>query len=72
MLSLFSQIPGDLKSKPNREESELFENIGQLKMPAEDGKMRKTNVVNTEQFLNTKPFDKKVRLNLDIKIYFIP
>lgn len=39
----------DLKSKLNIEGSELSENIGQLKMQAEDGKMRLTDVADTEQ-----------------------
>ena len=39
----------DLKSKLNIEASELYENIGQLKMQAEDGKMRLTDVADTEQ-----------------------
>jgi prophage antirepressor-like protein len=40
----------DLKRKLTETEdfSELSENIGQLKMPAADGKMRSTEVVNTE------------------------
>ena len=39
----------DLKIKLKKEGSELSENIGQLKMPAEDGKMRKTDIADTEQ-----------------------
>ncbi len=39
----------DLKAKLNKEGSELSENIGQLKMSAEDGKMRQTDVADTEQ-----------------------
>ena len=39
----------DLKSKLSREGSELSEKIGQLKMLAEDGKMRETDVADTEQ-----------------------
>ena len=39
----------DLKSKLKTEGSELSENIGQLKMQAEDGKMRLTDVADTEQ-----------------------
>lgn len=41
----------DLKSKLNTEGSELSENIGQLKMLATDGKMRLTDVADTEQLL---------------------
>lgn len=41
----------DLKSKLKIEGSELSEKIGQLKMPAEDGKMRITDVADTEQLL---------------------
>jgi len=41
----------DLKSKLNTEGSELSENIGQLKMLASDGKMRLTDVADTEQLL---------------------
>lgn len=39
----------DLKSKLAKEGSELSEKIGQLKMIAEDGKMRLTDVADTEQ-----------------------
>lgn len=41
----------DLKSKLKEEGSELSENIGQLKMVAEDGKLRETDVADTEQIL---------------------
>jgi hypothetical protein len=39
----------DLKSKLRKEGSELSEKIGQLKMVADDGKMRNTDVADTEQ-----------------------
>lgn len=39
----------DLKSKLKKEGSELSEKIGQLKMTAPDGKMRLTDVADTEQ-----------------------
>ena len=39
----------DLKSKLIKEGSELSEKIGQLKLAAEDGKMRLTDVADTEQ-----------------------
>ena len=39
----------DLKSKLKKEGSELSEKIGQLKMKAADGKMRLTDVADTEQ-----------------------
>ena len=39
----------DLKTKLNKEGSELSEKIGQLKMQAEDGKNRQTDVAHTEQ-----------------------
>jgi hypothetical protein len=39
----------DLKSKLKKEGSELSEEIGQLKMTAEDGKKRVTDVADTEQ-----------------------
>ena len=39
----------DLKSKLKKEGSELSEEIGQLKMKATDGKMRLTDVADTEQ-----------------------
>ena len=39
----------DLKTKLKKEGSELSEEIGQLKMKASDGKMRLTDVANTEQ-----------------------
>jgi len=38
-----------LKTKLKDEGSELSHKMGQLKMPAEDGKMRKTDVADTEQ-----------------------
>lgn len=41
----------DLKRKLINEGSELSENIGQLKMQASDGKMRLTDVADTEQLL---------------------
>ena len=41
----------DLKAKLNAEGSQLSENIGQLKMLATDGKMRLTDVADTEQLL---------------------
>jgi hypothetical protein len=39
----------DLKSKLIKEGSEVSEKIGQLKLQAEDGKMRQTDVADTEQ-----------------------
>lgn len=39
----------DLKAKLNKEGSELSEKIGQLKLAAEDGKMRITDVADTQQ-----------------------
>ena len=41
----------DLKSKLISEGSQLSEKIGQLKMKAEDGKMRLTDVADTEELL---------------------
>ncbi len=41
----------DLKSKLQKEGSQLSAKIGQLKMRAEDGKMRDTDVADTEQLL---------------------
>ena len=41
----------DLKKQLLVEGSQLSEKIGQLKMPAPDGKMRKTDCANTEQLL---------------------
>ena len=41
----------DLKRKLKDEGSELSEKIGQLKMPASDGKMRSTDVADAEQLL---------------------
>ncbi|MDR0863646.1 MAG: hypothetical protein LBO74_01780, partial [Candidatus Symbiothrix sp.] len=38
-----------LKTKLKEEGSELSQNLGQLKMPSEDGKFYKTDVANTEQ-----------------------
>lgn len=42
---------GDLKTKLNREGSEVSDKIGQLKMLAPDGKSRLTDVANTETLL---------------------
>ena len=39
----------DLKAKLKKEGSELSDNIGQLSMSAEDGKMRQTDIADTEQ-----------------------
>ena len=39
----------DLKTKLKKEGNELSEKIGQLKMSAPDGKMRMTDVADTEQ-----------------------
>ena len=39
----------DLKAKLKKEGSEVSEKIGQLKMQAYDGKLRKTDVADTEQ-----------------------
>lgn len=39
----------DLKTKLKIEGSELSEKIGQLKMKAEDGKMRMTDIADTKQ-----------------------
>lgn len=39
----------DLKIKLSKEGSQLYDSIVQLKMPAPDGKMRKTDVATTEQ-----------------------
>ena len=39
----------DLKKKLKLEGSELSEKIGQLKMKASDGKMRLTDIANTDQ-----------------------
>jgi DNA-damage-inducible protein D len=41
-----------LKKKLKAEGSELSHNLGQLKMAAEDGKMRMTDVADTEQLHN--------------------
>ena len=40
-----------LKTKLNAEGSEVSQNMGQLKLPAPDGKMRLTDVATTEQLL---------------------
>jgi len=42
---------GALKSKLQKEGSELSHNLGQLKMKAEDGKMRLTDIADTEDLL---------------------
>lgn len=41
----------DLKKKLEKEGSELSEKIGQLKLPAADGKMRETDVLSTKNVL---------------------
>lgn len=41
----------DLKKKLSSEGSEVYEKIVRLKMPAEDGKMRETDVAETETLL---------------------
>jgi hypothetical protein len=46
----------DLKKKLKDEGSELSENIGQLKMLAQDGKMRLTDVADTEQLFRLIQF----------------
>lgn len=50
-----SSIPkrywSDLKKKLSKEGSEVYENIVRLKLQAEDGKMRETDVANTEVLL---------------------
>ena len=43
-----------LKTKLKQEGSELSQNMGQLKMEAEDGKMRETDVVDSEQLYHLK------------------
>ena len=53
----------DLKSKLKKEGSELSEKIGQLKMAAEDEKMRLTDVADTEQLF---------RLIQSIPSYILP
>ena len=45
----------NLKSKLKAEGSKLSEKIGQLKMKAEDGKMRLTDVADTGQLLRLFP-----------------
>jgi hypothetical protein len=44
----------DLKKKLKEEGSEVSEKIGQLKMKADDGKMRLTDVADTEQLSKPK------------------
>lgn len=50
-----SSIPklywSDLKKKLSKEGSEVYEKIVRLKMQAEDGKMRETDVADTESLL---------------------
>ena len=43
-----------LKTRLQSEGSELSQNMGQLKMEAEDGKMRETDVVDSEQLYHLK------------------
>ncbi len=45
----------DLKTKLLREGSQLSDKIGQLKLPAEDGKLRLTDVADTEQLFRLHP-----------------
>lgn len=44
----------DLKAKLRKEGSELSDKIGQFKLIAEDVKLRKTNVADTEQLFRNK------------------
>lgn len=44
---------GDLKTKLNKEGSELSDKIGQLKMKAADGKLRMINMKNNHQKIKT-------------------
>jgi hypothetical protein len=60
----------DLKSKLKKEGSELSEKIGQLKMEANDGKSRDTDVADTEQLLrlyNPFPHQKQSHLKLGLQ-----
>jgi hypothetical protein len=49
--SYFPKYWNALKTKLKKEGSELSQNLGQLKMPSEDGKFYKTDVATTEQLL---------------------
>ncbi len=49
--SLPKRYWSDLKKKLNNEGSEVYEKIVRLKMKAEDGKSRETNVADTETLL---------------------
>ena len=67
----------DLKTKLEKEGSQLSEKIGQLKMLAEDGKMRDTDVADTEQMHNPaqsgQSLPVKVNSKLRVKsVHFAP
>jgi len=51
-----------LKMRLNKEESELVTNCYQLKMKAYDGKLRDTDIMNTEQIYNITStfYEKKI------------
>ena len=64
----------DLKTKLKKEGSELSEKIGQLKMVSEDGKMRLTDVADTEhvfRLIQIVPWPKAepFKLSKNIKQY---
>jgi len=61
----------DLKSKLNKEGSELSEKIGQLKMKSSDGKSYTTDVANTEQLFRLIQSISKIRTKLRRSILFV-
>jgi hypothetical protein len=57
----------DLKKKLKAEGSELSEKIGQLKMRAEEGKMRQTDFADTQQLFRLIQSTKAARAELEAK-----
>lgn len=58
-----------LKTKLKQEGSELSHELGQLKMQAEDGKLRLTDVADTEQLLRLmQTLEKKVAKSLKMHV----
>ena len=54
-----------LKTKLKAEGSELSHKLGQLKMQADDGKMRDTDVANTETYVLSNPSHRQKRSHLN-------
>lgn len=65
----------DLKSKLKKEGSELSEKIGQLKLEADDGKLRLSDVADTEQLFRLSQFIRpspKAAINFTFSFFITP